>query len=235
MNILYVYAHPDDESFGPAAVMHKQIREGHQVFLLTLTKGGATKQRHKFNYSIAEMGEVRYQEMQNVASTLGLKGMTVLDFPDSGLKEVDPRDLENAIAAEINKIHPQVVVSYGVYGVSGFHDHLVTHAVVKHAFVRLRDANPWLKRLAMITISEEAAEKGKLFNLQGTPADQLDAVIEVEPEDIEAQKAALDCYVTYKETIEASGIKDHISSPMLFEFFQESFDTPVDSLTVSLK
>ena len=89
MRILYIYPHPDDESFGPAHVMAKQRREGHEVYLLTLTKGGATKQRFKYNYSIEQMGEVRYQEMLNVAKVLDLTEMTVLDLPDSGLKEME--------------------------------------------------------------------------------------------------------------------------------------------------
>lgn len=94
MKILYIFPHPDDESFGPARAMHKQLRQGHEVYLLTLTKGGATKVRHKYNYTIEQMGEVRHKEMLNVEKTLGLTGMTVLDMPDSGLKDMDPRDIE---------------------------------------------------------------------------------------------------------------------------------------------
>jgi len=75
MKILYIYPHPDDESFGPGHVMHYQVRQGHEVYLLTLTKGGATRQRHKYGYSIAEMGEVRYQEMIKVAKALRLTGI----------------------------------------------------------------------------------------------------------------------------------------------------------------
>lgn len=56
MKILYIYPHPDDESFGPGHVMAKQVRDGHEVYLLTLTKGGATWQRFKYNHTIAEMG-----------------------------------------------------------------------------------------------------------------------------------------------------------------------------------
>ena len=64
--ILYVYPHPDDESFGPAAVMYDQVREGHQVYLLTLTRGGATKQRFRLGKSIDEMGAIRFKEMLKV-------------------------------------------------------------------------------------------------------------------------------------------------------------------------
>jgi len=63
MRILYIFPHPDDESFGPAAVIHSQIKNGHEVYLLTLTKGGATQQRHNLGLTVAEIGEVRYREM----------------------------------------------------------------------------------------------------------------------------------------------------------------------------
>ena len=68
--ILYIFPHPDDESFGPAAVMYSQIGKGHDVYLLTLTKGGATQQRHKLGLTVEEMGEVRYREMQEVEKVL---------------------------------------------------------------------------------------------------------------------------------------------------------------------
>jgi LmbE family N-acetylglucosaminyl deacetylase len=40
MKIMYIFPHPDDESFGPAGAINKQIEEGNEVILLTLTKGG---------------------------------------------------------------------------------------------------------------------------------------------------------------------------------------------------
>ena len=128
MRILYIYPHPDDESFGPAHVMHKQRRQGHEVHLLTLTRGGATRQRHKLGYTIEQMGAIRHEEMKTVARVLDLSSLTVLDLPDSGLKELDPRDIETVIREHVETLKPHVIVSYPVHGISGFHDHLVTHA-----------------------------------------------------------------------------------------------------------
>ena len=87
MRILYVFPHPDDESFGPALAMTSQLRAGHEVYLLTLTKGGATKKRFKYDLSVPEMGEVRYKEMLEVEKVLQLSGMNVLDLPDSGFSD----------------------------------------------------------------------------------------------------------------------------------------------------
>ncbi len=59
MRILYVFPHPDDESFGPARAIAAQTRAGHAVSLLTLTRGGATRERFKLGLSVEEMVAVR--------------------------------------------------------------------------------------------------------------------------------------------------------------------------------
>ena len=227
MRILYVFAHPDDESFGPARAMSKQRRQGHEVYLLTLTRGGATRQRHKFGYSVDEMGEVRYKEMLDVAKTLDLTEMTVLDLPDSGLTEMDPREIETAIAAHIESVQPDVVVTYAVHGISGFFDHLVAHAVVKRAYVELRGRAPYLKRLAFYTITEEEAAQFEWVHLTGSKPEDIDAVVSLDEDDLEAMRRALDCYVTYAATVEESGIKRNIPREAVFEIYQEAHDPPL--------
>ncbi len=234
MRILYIYPHPDDESFGPAQIMAKHIREGHEVYLLTLTKGGATRQRHKLGYAVDEMGEVRYKEMLDVAETLQLSGMTVLDFPDSGLKEMDPRRLEDAIRDEILRLEPAVVATYPVHGISGFHDHLITHAVVKRVFVELRETCPWLRRLAMVTITKEAAEQSAHFPLSGSTDEEIDCVVTAADVDCKVHQRALDAYRTFQETIDKSGIRDHVGKEAVFELYQESFSPPLNDLFQSL-
>ena len=230
MKILYIYPHPDDESFGPAHVMSKQLRQGHEVFLLTLTRGGATKQRFKYNYSIKEMGSVRLEEMQRVNEVLGLSGMTVLDLPDSGLKEMDPREIEKVVVDQIEKIKPEVLASYAVHGISGFHDHLVTHAIVKRVFVELRESRSYLKRLAFVTVSEIESQKSEYFPLSFSTTEEIDCLVEVDEEDIKKSHLALDCYVTFQETIEKSGIKRFIGREASFELYQENFDPPLSDL-----
>ena len=230
MKILYVFPHPDDESFGVAHAMSKQRRQGHEVYLLTLTKGGATRQRFKYDYSIAQMGEVRYGEMRNVARILDLTDLTVLDLPDSGLKEMDPRDIERVIVEHIERVQPDVIVTYAVHGISGFHDHLVTHAVVKRAYVELAERTPYLKRLAFYTLTQEDAEQGTHFKLNGSKPDEIDCVFEVDAVDIENAYKALDGYVTFQETIENTRIKEFIHPRVAFEIYGASHQPPLDDL-----
>lgn len=235
MKILYIFPHPDDESFGPAHAMHKQRRDGHEVYLLTLTKGGATKQRFKYNCTVDEMGEIRYKEMLEVEKVLKLSGMTVLDLPDSGLKEMDPREIENVVRTEIERIQPDIVVTYAVHGISGFHDHLVSHAIVKRVFVVMKETVSYLKRLAFFTITEDDAKKQTHFHISGSKAEEIDCVIQVEDEDIEAAKNALDCYKTFLDTIIASDIKNQINKNVNFEIFQEKYENRLTDLFENLE
>jgi LmbE family N-acetylglucosaminyl deacetylase len=230
MRILYVFPHPDDESFGVGHVMHKQRRQDHEVHLLTLTRGGATRQRHRYGYSIEQMGEVRYGEMLAVKEVLDLSGMTVLDLPDGGLKEVDPREIERAVAHEVEHLRPHVLVSYPVHGISGFHDHLVAHAVVKRVFVDLMDQIPDLARLAFCTVTAEQAAKQAVFSLSSSKPEEVDCIVEVAPEDLAACRRALDCYVTFQETIERTDIKNQLVSEVPFELFAEALEPPADDL-----
>jgi N-acetylglucosamine malate deacetylase 2 len=238
MRILYIFPHPDDESFGPAPVIKSQIDHGHDVFLLTLTHGGATQVRKKLKLSVSQMGEIRYQEMLNVEKVLQLTGMTVLNLPDDGLKEMDPREIERVIEEHIKKIQPQIIVTYPVHGVSGFHDHLVTHAVVKRVYLQLRDeGESYLKRLAFITIANrvtETSQSGNFVMKQSDPS-LIDCEVALDPKGKEVLKAALSCYETYQEMIEKSGVIEKIGDKVCFEIFGEDHKPPLTDLTEGLQ
>lgn len=235
MKILYIFPHPDDESFGPAHAISKQRRQGHEVYLLTLTKGGATKQRHKYGYTIEEMGEVRYKEMLEVAKVLDLNNMTVLDMPDSGLKEIDPREIEKVVREEIEKVKPEVLVTYAVHGISGFHDHLVSHAVVKRVYEELKGNASYLKRLAFFTVTEEDAKKVEVFKLNFSKPEEIDCVIETDGSDIDKAMKALSCYKTYEEVIKDTNIREFMHKNVVFEIYKEKHEPKLTDLFEKLK
>ena len=236
MRILYIYPHPDDEAFGPAGVMAKQRRCGHEVYLLTLTRGGATKVRHELGLSIEEMGKIRKEEMEDAAKVLDLNGVTVLDFPDSGLKELDPRDLEEVVREEITRLRPHLIVSYPVHGVSGFHDHLVTHAVVKQVFCELREEIPELQRFAMTALTEESAKRNSSgpFRLSGSSPEEIDCIEEVLDEEVEINREALRCYKTYMEKITNAKVIENRERTFSFEIFGEEHTPPLTDLLEGL-
>lgn len=230
-SILYIFPHPDDESFGPAPVLARQRRAGHEVHLLTLTRGEATSQRHKHGYTKEEMGAVRYEEMQGVADALDLTSMRILDFPDGRLADLDPLDLEAAVAARVRDTQPDVLVTYAVHGISGHPDHLVSHALVKRVYAALRADGeaPAPRRLAFFTLKKEGAPD-RPDHLTGSPDDAIDCIVPVDDADIQRGHVALDCYATYQEVIDQHNPLNHVQDGVRFEFFQEHFDPPLNDL-----
>lgn len=215
--------------------MSHQLRHGNEVHLFTLTRGGATKKRFELGLTIGEMGDVRYREMLDVERTIGFTGMRVIDLPDSGLKELDPREIEREVREEIMRVRPDIVVTYAVFGVSGFEDHLVTHAVVKRVFVEMRESAPWLRRLAMFTLdADNAAIRKSGFGLRGSKPNEIDCVMNIDQEDLDAFNRALDCYVTYQQTIDHSGVRTLIDREIHFEIFGETHQPPLGDLSEKL-
>jgi len=180
------------------------------------------------------MGEVRYKEMLNVAKTLNLTSMKVFDLEDSGLRQMDPREIEKIIHDHILKINPDIVVTYPVHGISGYYDHLVVYAAVKRVFMELKGGNNNLKRLAFFGLTEEDNQKLPSFSFKTIKPEETDCIMKLSSENVKTAHASLDCYVTYQIPIEESHIKEMVTKSLSFEFFQESFDNPVGALTENL-
>lgn len=231
MKILYIFPHPDDESFGPAPAISAQLRQGFDVHLLTLTKGEATKQRFRLGVDKQEMGQIRFKEMQCVEKTLGLSGMEVLDLPDAELKNKNPIEIERRVESQIKKIKPDVIVTYAAHGVSGFHDHLVTHAVVKRVFCKMKkEGKESPKRLALFTRMGDVNLDGK-FRLEVSEDDEIKFIEKCSDKDMQKFRDALDCYETYQEVIEASNVKNVVNKKVPFEIFGEEIDGRLESLS----
>jgi len=229
VRILYVFPHPDDESFGPARAMAAQRRQGHGVYLLALTHGEATSVRHKFGWTMEEMGAARYREMQDVKNTLELADMRVLNLPDGKLKELDPQVIEGVIREEVLRVRPHVLVTFPVHGISGFHDHIVGYAAVTRVYLELHGPeHPWLQRLAFFTLVAAPAEFPWHVNV--TKPEEIDCAFDVTEADMERFHKALDCYVTYADVIAATKIHEVFGKDVQFEIFREDHKPPLRDL-----
>jgi LmbE family N-acetylglucosaminyl deacetylase len=239
MKILYIFPHPDDESYGPAGAMFAQKREGHEVHLLTLTKGGATKERFRLGLSVEEMGALRVSEMHEVAKVLELSSLSIWDWTDSGMQDMDPRIMEKEIANFILELKPEVVVTYPVHGISGFHDHLICHAIVKRVFLDLKEnpENHFLKRLAFHTIPDDGSPiflKGGYVRMKHSVEDRIDCEVSISEEAFQKNLDALDCYKSYQAVIEISKIKEKIGKTVHYEFFQEVFSPRLKDISAEI-
>ncbi|MEX1248729.1 MAG: PIG-L family deacetylase [Anaerolineales bacterium] len=144
--ILFVLAHPDDESFGWGGTIAHYASKGVDVHLLCATRGEAGTVDPEFLEKYKTIAELREAELQCAAKALGLKSVSFLGFRDSGMAgsqdNKHPNSLVTAsteevaarIIAHIRRLHPQVVITFDPVG--GYHhpDHIATHNATVRAF-----------------------------------------------------------------------------------------------------
>jgi LmbE family N-acetylglucosaminyl deacetylase len=109
VNILAIGAHPDDIELGCGGLLIKAARQGHDVFMYTLTRGAASGDP-----------EQRTNELVQSAKFIGAKALWIDNFEDTKLNSSNS-ELINHIEFFINKADPDVIVTHSVGDVH--HDH----------------------------------------------------------------------------------------------------------------
>ncbi len=79
--VLFVHAHPDDESLSTGALIADLVARGHEVALLTATRGERGEVRPGFNLSGPALVDRRETELAAAASELGITHRAWLGAP----------------------------------------------------------------------------------------------------------------------------------------------------------
>src|SRR5579864_8688621 len=108
MNVLAIGAHPDDIELGCGGLLIKGARQKHNIFMYTLTRGGASGDP-----------EQRTKELVRSARFIGAKDLLIDDFEDTKLT-VGP-ELINHLESYINKVDPDIIFTHSHKDVH--HDH----------------------------------------------------------------------------------------------------------------
>jgi LmbE family N-acetylglucosaminyl deacetylase len=133
-SLLAVFAHPDDESFGPGGTLAKYAAEGVDVFLITATRGEVGMTGGLPINGPQELGQVRERELQCSCRVLGIQRLCFLDYLDGRLGSYDPLEVEGKIVRLIREMRPQVIITFGPDGVSGHPDHVAISHLTTAAF-----------------------------------------------------------------------------------------------------
>ena len=125
-----IFAHPDDDTFGPGGTFAKYAKAGHEVHILTATAGQAG--RAAGAPIETTLGEHRKKELRDAFSIMGVSHSRLLDFYDGTLSEHQIPLLQHFILEEVEKVRPDVIIVYERNGISLHLDHIaVTKAVIK--------------------------------------------------------------------------------------------------------
>lgn len=145
MRLLFVHAHPDDETLWNGVTIAHHAAAGDEVHVLTCTLGeeGEIIPPELAHLTPEELAEVRRGELSAALATLGATGR-VLPFRDSGMAgsvaAAHPQALvgnleraTDAAATVIEELDPDVVVTYEASGGYGHPDHIAVHRITMAA------------------------------------------------------------------------------------------------------
>lgn len=128
-----IFAHPDDEAFGPGGTIAKLAKE-YDVYVLCATKGQKGKNSSKESKNL---GQIRSKELLASTRILGVKKVYFLGFQDGTLSNNLYHRLAEKIKEKLTELRPEKIMTFEPNGVSGHIDHITVSMVTHFVFYKL--------------------------------------------------------------------------------------------------
>lgn len=116
---LILAAHPDDETLGCGATIHKLSQEGYDIQLLTFTDGVSSRYKGEKN---------RNPKLESISKILGISKYSSGDFPDNAMDSVTLLDICKFIESNVN-YQPDIIFTHFIGDLNIDHQ-IVTRAAL---------------------------------------------------------------------------------------------------------
>lgn len=221
MKLLAVFAHPDDESFGPGGTLARYALTGHTCRLVTLTRGEAGSLGPAKHLTSEELGRLRSGELECAVRALQLSSHRVCDLPDGRLASSPAAKGLTIIREEIEGFQPDLVVTFHRGGISGHPDH---QAVARWCLEAVRENSG--PRLLGYGITAAQARRVGFRKLRPIPAGEITHLIDVSGH-LEHKLKAIECHKSQSEFWDKlrsvpGGYADHAR----WEHFSQAWPAP---------
>ena len=128
--LLFIVAHPDDESFLAAGTVHQNRLDGGRNYLICATFGEQGKAHLTKPVTSKQLALVRKQELIKVSKFLKLDSLFFFGLPDTKVLD-NLKLLSTKLKPIIQKLKPDYIISFGSDGISGHMDHIATGKISK--------------------------------------------------------------------------------------------------------
>ncbi len=195
--LLAVWAHPDDESFGPVGTTRLAHEQGWETTLITATRGDAGNNGDITPADGETLADLRERELRCAAEHIGIDRLHVWQHPDGGWADLPPHTLRDEVLAAMRDWQPQVVITFGPDGITGHSDHIAISTATTDAFHQLRaelgDQGP--QRLYYVTVSPDQRIEHRMGD--APPPGPSHAVLDVSAY-VDVKLAALRCHASQR-------------------------------------
>lgn len=169
--VVCVFAHPDDEAFGPGGTIATLVRD-HEVYILCATKGEEGKNSLQGSDTLAA---IRANELLASAKILGVKQVHFLGFKDGTLSNNLYHKLAEKVKKYVDELKPDILLTYEPLGVSGHIDHITVSLVTNFVF----DRSPFVRKLMMHAMLSDYAKLRKDYFIYFPPGYDLSIIDEI--------------------------------------------------------
>jgi len=182
--IFGIFAHPDDEAFGPCGTLIKEVRDGAELHLLLLTSGEAGQNPD----SLPDLGAARDTEWRKAGKMIGASGMYSFKLRDGRLNNVTMQ----LASSRAMKIVKDIISSHEIpveaefitlepNGLTGHIDHIVAARMTSFVFYRLRDDGLPLTKIRYYCNDEKTVPMHNtewIYADKGHPDHEIDEVVD---------------------------------------------------------
>ena len=176
-SILLAFAHPDDETFGLAGTIARYARQGVPVDLITATRGEKGSRLH-----VPEgvpTGLAREAELRAAGKLMGLREISFLGYIDGELDRADPAGVAGKVKEIIERIKPEVLITFGPDGITGHLDHIAAGKAATAAFNELAKAGRAPRKLYYVTLPSSVFTDGEDDGLFTRPDSEVTTEIDI--------------------------------------------------------
>jgi len=195
--IASIWAHPDDETYVSGGIMAEAAALGQRVVCVSATAGERGTDDPD-TWPPARLGRVRRWEAAAAMAVLGVADHRFLDYPDGGMRDLDPAEPVARLADLLAEVAPDTVLTFGPDGGTFHPDHQTISAWVGAAW---RKVGRPCRLLHAVLSDRHIARWGALYEQWGvfmtderpigTPVERLAVHLELSPETLDRKVAAL--------------------------------------------
>lgn len=182
--IFGIFAHPDDEAFGPCGTLLKEVDDGAELHLITLTSGESGQNPD----NVPDLGTIRDGEWRMAGGLIGATGMHNLKLRDGHLDNITMQSASDTVFSivedTISSTTGPIEVDFMTFepgGLTGHIDHIVAARLASFVFHRLKDKKLPLGKIRYYCLSEEKAPTHNttwIYADKGYGAHEIDEIVD---------------------------------------------------------
>lgn len=180
-----IFAHPDDEAFGPAGTLLLETRAGTELHLITLTSGqnGANPD------GVPDLGATRLDEWHQAGTLLGATTMLHQGLMDGKLNNISMQraswEIEQIVRSVVTSQEIPVEVEFmslDTNGLTGHIDHVVASRAAHYVFYKLKREGLPLTHLRLYALPVELVKEPNIdwiYQDAGHPHEEIDQTVDI--------------------------------------------------------